>query len=212
MNAKLRGLYAITPDGLPDTPLFEQVEQALLGGAAIVQYRDKSAQRNRRLRQARELARLCRHHEALFIINDDIQLAQDCHADGVHLGQQDATLQQARKQLGENAIIGISCYNQWPLAATAAAQGADYVAFGACFASRTKPQAAPASLELLRRARRHLSIPTVAIGGINPENARLALDAGAHMLALIQGLFAQNDIRSASAAIARMFNTNRGHP
>ncbi len=197
--ARLRGLYAITDarETDPDT-IVHAVEQALHGGAAIIQLRDKSCDHPRRLRTAQALRELTHQHHALLIINDDVNLAASCHADGVHIGQHDTGLHAARSQLGPQAIIGISCYNRFELARQAAASGADYVAFGRFFPSKTKPDAAAANVDLIRRAKQELDIPVAAIGGINAQNAAPLVDAGADMLAVIDGLFGQTDIRSAA--------------
>jgi thiamine-phosphate pyrophosphorylase len=141
----------------------------------------------------------------LFIINDDVTLAKETQADGVHLGREDAAIAQARKQLGSRAIIGVSCYNELARAEQAAAQGADYVAFGRFFPSRTKPQAVPASLDLLREAKKKLHIPVVAIGGITPENGASLIAAGANALAVIEGVFGQADVRAAAERYASLF-------
>lgn len=202
----LSGLYAITSCARPDSPaLIEAVEQAVTGGAALVQYRDKSEDSSRRLAEAAALCALCRRHRIPFLINDDIALAVAVGADGVHLGQDDASLTEARVRLGPNALIGVSCYNRLELAQEAAAAGADYVAFGRFFPSRSKPDAVYADPELLRQARSALSIPVVAIGGITPDNGAGLLAAGADMLAVIDGLFGRPDIEAAARRYARLF-------
>jgi len=183
------------------------VRAALAGGARVIQYRDKTRDTARRERQARALAALCRAHGALFVINDDVALARAVAADGVHLGRDDATLAQARAQLGPQAAIGVSCYNELSRALQAQAQGADYVAFGSFFPSRTKPAAVPATLELLRQARALLPLPIVAIGGITPTNGATLLHAGADALAVIEGVFGQTDIDAAAKQYARLFDS-----
>jgi len=195
---QLRGLYAITDRSLAaEQGVVHQVEQALAGGARLVQYRDKSNHQARRLAEATALLARCRAARVPLLINDDIELTRQIGADGVHLGQHDASLQQARQRLGAQALIGVSCYNRFELAQQAAAAGADYVAFGRFFSSVSKPQAVQATPRLLHRARRELALPTVAIGGITPENGGALIDAGADMLAVIHGLFGQLDIRAA---------------
>jgi len=207
-----RGLYAITPDGLRGRELLDRTEAALRGGARLLQYRDKSADQNRRLADARALRELCMDHDALLIINDDVELCRASGAQGVHLGEDDTALEEARAHLGADIIIGISCYNDLARAHRAAAAGADYLAFGAVFPSSTKPGARKAGLELLRRARGELSLPLVAIGGITPENAPSVIETGVDMVAMIQGLFAQADIAEAARAIAQQFQAFRGSP
>lgn len=203
---QLTGLYAITSQPRDTEQLIEQVSQALAGGARIIQYRDKSSDHVRRIDEAQALLNLCHEHQAPLIINDDIELASRIQADGIHLGQQDTALNDARNRLGEHCIIGISCYNDFSLAQRAAADGADYIAFGAFFPSGTKPSALAASPDLLHRAKQELEIPVVAIGGITPHNAAALLDAGADMLAVIQGLFAQPDIKLAARAFSSLFD------
>jgi len=190
------------------------VEQALRGGARLIQYRDKSTDATRRLAQAQALNTLCQHYEAPLIINDDVELAAQAGAAGVHIGKgaagvhigkDDPAFATARARLGKKAIIGVSCYNQIDLALDAEQAGADHVAFGAFFPSPTKPAEIRASIELLREARARLRIPIVAIGGITPENAPPLLKAGADALAVISGVFGQPDIQSAAARYAALF-------
>ncbi|MEZ5454084.1 MAG: thiamine phosphate synthase [Thiothrix sp.] len=189
----MHGLYVIT-DGSIGNELLDKVEQALHGGATIVQYRDKSIDAARREQEAHALQALCRQHNTLFIINDDVELAKAVQADGVHVGKDDAALATARDYLGKSAIIGVSCYNRLELALQAAQQGADYIAFGSFFPSPTKPHAPRATLELLREARSQLAIPICAIGGITLENAPDLLANGADMLAVITDIFKNPDI------------------
>ncbi|WGZ95045.1 MAG: thiamine phosphate synthase [Candidatus Thiothrix putei] len=184
----MQGLYVIT-DGSTGDALLSKVEQALRGGAAIVQYRDKTTDQVWREQEATALRSLCRDHHALFIINDDVALAKSVQADGVHVGRDDSALSAAREVLGNTAIIGVSCYNQLQLALNAAEQGADYIAFGSFFPSPTKPNAPRATLELLHQARQQLTLPICAIGGITLDNAPDLLANGADMLAVITDVF-----------------------
>jgi thiamine-phosphate pyrophosphorylase len=205
-SPRLAGLYAIADTQyLDDARLIEAVTQAIAGGARVIQYRDKKHAAVERTRQASELVALCRQHGVLFIINDDVTLAQETRADGVHLGREDVPLAEARKLLGTRAIIGVSCYNDLARAQAAQKQGANYVAFGRFFPSRTKPQAVQANLDLLREAKRKLHIPVVAIGGITPENGASLIAAGADALAVIEGVFGQADVRAAAERYARLF-------
>ncbi len=205
-HTSLSGLYVIT-DAQLQTPdqLCTQVRRALAGGARLVQYRDKSGDRTRRLDEARQLVSLCSRFRVPLIINDDVELARAAAAQGVHLGRDDPDPVQARQQLGEQAIIGISCYNDWSRATAAAAAGADYIAFGRFFESASKPEAVPATLDLLQRARQQLNLPVAAIGGINADNGGELIDAGASMLAVIRGVFAQPDITAAAQRYAALF-------
>lgn len=150
----IRGLYAITPTTTDDARLLQWVEAALKGGAQLVQYRDKSTDAQRRRQQAEALLALCRKHGRPLIVNDDLQLALDIGADGLHLGREDGDLATARRQLGPTALIGATCHQRLDWAETAVAAGASYVAFGRFFASRSKPQAPPAPLGLLHEADR----------------------------------------------------------
>jgi thiamine-phosphate pyrophosphorylase len=202
----LSGLYAITDAKLqPADQLVERVCNAIQGGARLIQYRDKSADAGLRLRQANALADLCRQHGVPLIINDDVELAAECGAQGVHLGRDDAEPLTARRLLGDNAIIGVSCYNSLSLALQAAEQGADYIAFGRFFPSRTKPSAVQADLALIEAARQQLVLPIAAIGGITPHNTAPLISVGVAMLAVIQGIFAEPDVRRAAATYAAFF-------
>ena len=206
VNQRLHGLYVITEDRPPATrPLIIGVEAALRGGARIVQYRDKSEDRGRRLEEARALKRLCSDYKALLLINDDVDLAAEVGADGVHLGRDDPNIASARVKLPRESLIGITCYNQFERARQAAERGADYIAFGSFYPSPTKPHAVRADPELLRRARRELSLPAVAIGGISPENGAALVSAGADMLAVISAVFAAPDITAAAQAFSPCF-------
>jgi thiamine-phosphate pyrophosphorylase len=137
---------------------------------------------------------------------DDVALAVESGAHGVHLGKDDADLATARQQLGEQAIIGVSCYNSLALAAQAAAGSASYIAFGRFFPSRTKPLAVQASLDLIRRAKQQLAVPVAAIGGVTAQNGAQLVAAGADMLAVVRGVFAAPDIRQAARAYAALFD------
>jgi len=202
----LRGLYAITPDPTRRAlPLEQAVDQAIQGGARIIQYRDKSDDADRRHREAKSLLAVCRHHGVPLIVNDDLQLAADIGADGIHLGKDDSDPTQARRILGAGKLIGISCYNRLENAELARERGADYIAFGRFFPSRSKPLAVPADQALLRRARERCDLPIVAIGGISPENGGPLIAAGADMLAVIDAVFGQPDIRAAAADLNRLF-------
>lgn len=204
--SRCHGLYAITDALLiPDDWLVDAVEQAILGGARLVQYRDKSADPIRRLAQVRALNAMCRRHTVPLIVNDDVELAAQAGAAGVHVGQDDPAFAHARARLGEDALIGVSCYDQLDLALAAADEGADYVAFGTFFPSPTKPAEIRAPIELLRAARATLRVPVVAIGGITPDNAPLLLEAGADMLAVVSGVFGQPDIQAAAHRYATLF-------
>jgi len=207
MKPAVHGLYAIADSAYLATDAFvPAVRAALDGGARVVQYRDKHSKPPQRERIAAALNALCRERGVPFLVNDDVVLARSVGAAGVHIGRDDPEIDRSRSMLGPAAIIGVSCYNELDRARAAQAAGADYVAFGRFFPSRTKPQAVPASLELLRAARLELTIPIVAIGGITPENGGSLIAAGADALAVIEGVFGQPDIRVAAERYARLFN------
>ena len=203
--SQLRGIYAITDNRLtPETTLLEQVEQALAGGVRILQYRDKQSHAELRQQQASALASLCHDYGALLIINDDVELARNSEADGVHLGQDDQGIAHARDALGKQAVIGASCYNRIELAEYARKAGASYVAFGRFFPSQTKPNAIQAELHVLEQAQQ-LGLPVCAIGGITRQNADSIISAGADMIAVVDGVFGQPDIRKAASELASLF-------
>ena len=185
---KLRGLYAITDSELLKGKLLPYVEAALKGGATLLQYRDKSTDEARRLREAEALRELCNRYGAALIINDDAELAARLGV-GLHLGQTDGSLSVARALLGRKAIIGGTCHAQLELAEAAAREGASYVAFGRFFNSNTKPGAPAASLELLAAAKAKVNLPIVAIGGVTLDNAPALIAHGASMVAVVHGLF-----------------------
>ena len=207
MTRHLNGLYVITDGQHQDVDeLTHKVAAALRGGARLVQYRDKQHQPRRRLAEATALQALCASQGVPLLINDDIELAAAVGAAGVHLGRDDQPTALARTQLPPDSLIGRSCYNRFDLAQAAADEQVDYVAFGSFFASPTKPEAVTASPELLRRARHEIGLPTVAIGGISPENGAALVNAGADMLAVISAVFAAPDVEIAARAFTACFN------
>jgi thiamine-phosphate pyrophosphorylase len=200
----IKGLYAVTPD-LADTALLKsRVDMALAAGARWLQYRNKTADAATRREQAAALLGLCRRHGAMLIVNDDVDLACALDADGVHVGAADPALSDARARLGRRKTIGVSCYDDLQRANAAAAQGADYVAFGSFFASSVKPAAVRAPLSLLAAAR-SLGLPVVAIGGITLDNAMLLIDAGADALAVISAVFNVSDVAVATRKFCHLF-------
>ena len=205
MNADLRGLYAITPDDSLTPRLLALVRSALSGGVRLVQYRNKLAAPALRRAQAGELLRVCRGQGARLIINDDLALAVEIGADGVHLGRDDGALESARATLGAGRLLGVSCYGSLDAAAAAAAAGADYLAFGSVFASTTKPQAPHIELALLGEARRRFALPVAAIGGITLDNAGAVIAAGADLLAVISDLFDTMNISARARAYEDCF-------
>ena len=203
-NSPIKGLYAITPDETDTAELLRKVRLVLLGGARVLQYRNKAADAVLRLEQARALRKLTQGFSVPLIINDDAMLAEQVDADGVHLGGEDGSVAAARAVLRSGKLIGVSCYNRMPLAHEAVRQGADYVAFGSFFASAVKPGAVAASPVLLRQARREIERPLVAIGGITPHNGAQLLEAGADALAVISAVFGAADIQDAARQFANL--------
>jgi len=204
--SRIAGLYAVTRTPASDlSRLLAEVTAALAGGTRVVQLRDKTSDFAARLEAALCLNALCRAHRALFLVNDDVAVAQASGAHGVHLGREDTAIEAARARLGATAIIGASCYNRLDLARRAVLRGADYVAFGRFFPSATKPEAAPAKIELLRRARRELNVPLVAIGGITVDNGAALIAAGAHALAVVGGLFDAEDVTERARRFTELF-------
>ena len=202
-----RGLYLLTPDEPDDARMLARVAP-LLPHCALLQHRNKALAGAALEAQARALLPLCRDRGVPMIVNDDAALAARTGADGVHLGRHDGAIAAARDLLGNAAIIGASCYDDSGRGRIAVAQGADYVAFGALFASATKPDARRATPALLRQGRA-LGVPVVAIGGITPDNARQAVDAGADLLAVIGAVFDADDPVAAARAIAATFLPDR---
>lgn len=207
---KLRGLYAITDSELLKGKLLPYVEAALKGGATLLQYRDKSSDDARRLREAEALRELCNRYGAALIINDDAELAARLGV-GLHLGQGDGSLSAARALLGRQAIIGGTCHAQLELAEAAAREGASYVAFGRFFNSTTKPGAPAADAELLAAAKARINLPIVAIGGVTLDNAPALIAQGASMVAVVHGLFGADsaaEVERRARAFSALFTSN----
>jgi len=202
---RIEQLYAVTPDASDSDWLYERTVAVLAGGARVIQYRSKNADLRLRRTQVARLLELCKARAALLIVNDDVALARDVGADGVHLGRADMSPGAARIVLGETAVIGISCYASLARAQIAQDAGADYVAFGSFFHSSVKPDAVRAPVELLRAARAALDLPIVAIGGITAENGCALIEAGADALAVVSALFHVPDSLGAARAFTALF-------
>jgi thiamine-phosphate pyrophosphorylase len=200
----MRGLYAISPPLADTAELTRICGDALSGGARILQYRNPLADADLRLTQAQALAKIAKEKGAVFIVNDDPQLARAAAADGVHLGKNDPSIAAARRILGDSAIVGVSCYGDANRVSQAQAQGADYVALGAVFASSTKPAALLcADFAACRKA---TTLPVVAVGGITIQNGYAPLAAGADALAVCAALFLHSaDVRAAAEEFCRLF-------
>jgi len=203
----LRGLYAITDPELMGDNLIHKAQCAIEGGINILQYRNKTAPLEQQESEANALSALCKKNNVLFIINDNVELAIKVNADGVHLGQKDADIKQARQQLGKNKIIGITCHNKIELAQQAQKHGADYVAFGRFFTSLSKPSAPAADISIIKEAKKSINIPIVAIGGITHQFAPSLLNEGADILAVIQGLFGQEDILDSTQKFVKIIDS-----
>jgi thiamine-phosphate pyrophosphorylase len=200
----LRGLYAITPEGLASALLYEKVQRALEGGLALLQYRNKRLSKEARLQEATRIAVLARGYGVPFIVNDDVGLALQVGAQGVHLGREDGELGAARERL-PGKLLGASCYDSLELGKRAVGEGADYVAFGSVFASLTKPDAVRAPLCLFGAAR-SLGVPLCAIGGITLANAEQAVQAGADLIAVISDLFDAADVTARARQFGKLFS------
>lgn len=204
-----RGLYAITTGAHHD--LLGEVQQALAGGARLLQYRDFGPDDRRRLGEAQAIKRLCDDHGVPLLINGDSSLARAVGAAGVHLGETEESMEEARLRLGQHAVIGVSCFASLEHARAMAAAGASYVSFGAFFPSPTLPHARLAPVALLRQAAA-LGVPRVAIGGITPDNGTALVAAGADYLAAVSAVFGAGDVRAAARRLADLYEPSSPDP
>jgi thiamine-phosphate pyrophosphorylase len=202
----IKGLYAITPDLVDLNTLIEKTRFAIEGGAFMVQYRSKIQNRDVKMQQCAAILRLCREYEVPCIVNDDVDMCRTLNADGVHLGKEDDNIAEVRRILGEDAIIGSSCYDQLNRANEAQKEGATYVAFGAVFPTTTKPHAPRATLALLREAKFQIQIPVIAIWGITMNNAHEVIETGIDAIAVITSLYESNAIKETAETFSRMFH------
>ena len=206
MKRSISGLYAITPDTENTPALLEKVEAALSGGARLLQYRNKTASAALRLIQGRALLALCWKFQVPLIINDHLELALALDAHGLHVGGEDGSASEARRRLGPDKILGVSCYSRLDNAVDAVAAGATYVAFGGFYPSKVKPGAnARTPIGLLGEAKRSLDVPVVAIGGITLDNTPALVAAGADSVAVITALFDAPDICGAARGFGKLF-------
>jgi len=204
------GLYLIT-DNNQDGKLLSKIEAALTGGAKIIQYRAKNIRPDDRREMAENIKKLCHQYEARLIINDLAELAHEIDADGVHLGQEDISIIQARQILGHKKLIGVSTHNV-DQALKAEAHGADYVAIGSIFPTDSKENTNLVGIKTLSMVRKAVRIPVVAIGGITPDGAFEALAAGADSIAVISGIMADADPARAAKEYSLLFNRNKPAP
>ncbi len=201
----MRGLYLVTPDWNDTDKLIAVTEQAIEGGATLLQYRHKTANQALRLEQASALLALCRRLQVPLIINDHLDLCERIDADGIHVGGADASVADVRTGIGKEKIVGASCYGDLQLARDAAKAGASYVAFGGFYPSLVKKYAVTTPPSIITQALSELSIPLCVIGGMTPQNARPLIELGAHSVAAISSVYAASDHQSAAAEFASMF-------
>lgn len=205
LKRKLNGLYVITDDNLtPAKTLYTQVEQSLKGGASVVQLRDKRSSYEEVKQKALKLQELCKKYDALFILNDKIDLACEIECDGLHIGKSDHdNFEKIREKF--KGIIGVSCYGDVNLASEFEKKGASYVAFGSFFASPTKPDSNIVPLDTLIVAKNRLYIPVCAIGGINSSNIKNVMQHNPHMISLISDIWRSDDITEQSKFYTKLF-------
>lgn len=199
------GLYLVTPDWDDTARLVAASRAAIRAGATVLQYRHKTAVAGLKLEQAQALRALTRELGAFFIINDSLELALAVGADGLHIGRDDGEVAALKAASGGRLAIGVSCYGDFARAQAAHAAGADYVAFGAMYASPTKPHAPLAPIELIRRAKRELGARVACIGGITAENAAPLVAAGADWVAVITDIYQSAAPQAQAAQIAALY-------
>lgn len=199
-------LYAVTDRSwLKDQTLLEQVEAALKGGVTMIQLREKTLSFDSFLEEAYLIKQLTTYYQVPLIINDNIEIALKCDADGVHLGQNDRTIQEARALLGPHKIIGVTAKTvEQALAAQAA--HANYIGSGAVFGSSTKQDATPLSFKTLQSICQATSLPVVAIGGVTKENMPLLQGSGIAGVAVVSGLFAKSDIQGTATELYNLID------
>lgn len=203
-TAEMLRLYAVTDRAwVGKLTLPQQVEAALKGGVTCVQLREKNLADSSVLAEAREISALCKQYRVPFILNDNVALAAQCGADGVHLGQEDMDPAEARRILGPDAIIGVSAHNVAEAKAAVAA-GADYLGCGAMFATTTKTNVTALPKETLRAICAAVGVPVVAIGGISKQNLLSLAHCGEAGVALVSAIFAAEDIEEECRELRRL--------
>lgn len=208
VERRLQGVYLITDQY---DRLLERVAMALRGGVSVLQYRAKDKPYEACLAEATALQQLCRANNVLFIINDDVRLARELGADGLHLGQDDGSVAAARELLGPDTIIGVSTHNLEE-ALKAEADGADYLGFGAMYPTGSKTIAHLPGTAGLAAVRDQVRLPMVAIGGINPANACRVIEAGANAVAVISAVLSAPRPELAVAELRLLFNRTAPYP
>jgi thiamine-phosphate pyrophosphorylase len=194
-NEKLNGLYVITDDVLtPNETIYEQVQNALEGGAKIVQLRDKISNEEKIKIKVKHLQNLCKKYDALFVLNDKVDLAMELQCDGLHIGKSDYHRFDEIRQ-NYKGIIGVSCYGDVDKAKEFETKGADYVAFGSFFHSPTKPNSNIVSMDVIEKAKEKLTIPVCVIGGININNLTQIISSKPHMVSVISDIWKSENIK-----------------
>lgn len=194
-------LYAVTDRSwLRNQTLYEQVEEALQGGATFIQLREKKLGYDEFLEEAKQIQKLCKEYKVPFVINDNVEIAKQIGADGVHVGQDDMESGMVRTLLGEDKIIGVSAHNVEE-ALLAQANGADYLGVGAVFNTTSKDDVSTLNHEVLKEICKAVSIPVIAIGGINEENVLKLAGTGICGVAVISAIFAKDDIKEATKSL-----------
>ena len=194
-------LYAVTDRSwLGEDTLYHQVEEAILGGATFIQLREKELSQEAFLEEAKEIKELCRKYQIPFVINDNVEIAREMDADGVHVGQSDMEAGNVREVLGPDKIIGVSAQTV-KQAVQAEQSGADYLGVGAVFPTGSKADAEDVPLETLKAICQAVSIPVIAIGGISAGNISKLAGSGICGIAVISAIFAKPDIRAAAAEL-----------
>ena len=201
----LKGLYLVTPDWDDTDKLLAASDAGLRGGAALLQYRHKTANAALRLAQASALLALCRRHGKPFIINDHPELCVELDADGVHVGGTDAAVAAVRRMVGPERIVGASCYGSLEMAQAAQAAGASYVAFGGFYPSRIKKYEVSTPVDIVTQAQDGLTVPNVVIGGMTRENSAVLVEAGADMVAVISSVYFADDPEAAARELTGLF-------
>jgi thiamine-phosphate pyrophosphorylase len=199
------GLYALTPDWDDTALMLERAEALIAGGAVMLQYRHSGASARTQRAQAGALRQLCARHAIPFIVNDSVALCLEVDADGVHLGRDNTPIAEARARLGAGRIIGATCYDQLERAHAAAADGADYVAFGGFYRSSRKDYAPTTPMGLIDDAVATLPLPVAAIGGMSPRNCAPLIARGARWIAAIGSVFDTPDSEHAARLFKRLF-------
>lgn len=201
----MKGLYIVTPDWDDTERLVTVTEQALQGGAALVQYRHKTADAAQRLEQATRLLALCRQHQIPFIVNDYVDLCLELDADGIHVGGTDAPVAEVRRMVGPDKIVGASCYGSLELAEEAQQAGASYIAFGGFYPSRVKQYPVTTPVATITQAKHRWTVPVVVIGGMTVDNSPPLITAGADMVAAVSAVYQADDPRATVAQFVGLF-------